>query len=110
MKKSIIFLINGLGIEKPKSYSISIDQSMPNLARAKETSYFTTAFINSLEPTGAYLQFFLGDTHNYELNFLKENIINESLPNNPTYQKFVNSISKPNTKLHVFVEPTNEKI
>ena len=31
MKKSIMFLINGLGIEKPNSYSISIDQTMPNL-------------------------------------------------------------------------------
>ena len=36
MKKSVIFLINGLGIEKPGSYSISIDQSMPNLCKLKD--------------------------------------------------------------------------
>jgi len=41
MKKSVIFLINGLGIEKAGSYSISIDQCMPNLAKVKETSFFT---------------------------------------------------------------------
>ena len=36
MKKSIIFLINGLGIEKPGSYSIAIDQCMPKLSRTKD--------------------------------------------------------------------------
>ena len=66
-KKSIIFLINGLGIEKPGSYSISLDQDMPNLARTKETSYFTTAITNSLEYRSAYQQFFVGDTYRTRL-------------------------------------------
>ena len=70
MKKSIIFLINGLGIEKPGSYSISIDQCMPNLSKLKETSFFTTAVTDSLEYKSAYQQFFLGDTYNDEINFL----------------------------------------
>ena len=39
MKKSILFLINGLGIERPGSYSISIDQCMPNLAKIKSYIY-----------------------------------------------------------------------
>ena len=51
MKKSVLFLINGLGIEKPGSYSIAIDQIMPQLCRIKETSYFlsllpTSFFVN----------------------------------------------------------------
>lgn len=110
MKKSVIFLINGLGIEKPGSYSISIDQCMPNLARTKETSFFTTAVINSLEYRSAYQQFFLGDTYKLELKYIKEKIINENLANNPTYQMFVNSMKTPNAKLHVFIEPNNDKI
>ena len=110
MKKSIIFLINGLGIEKPGSYSISIDQTMPHLARTKETSYFTTAITSSLEPNTAYLRFFMGDTGNYELNFIKENVLNDKLNSNPTYNKFISSISRPKSKIHVFVEPRNDKI
>ena len=43
MNKCILFLINGLGIEKRGSYSISIDQCMPRLSRIKENSFFTTA-------------------------------------------------------------------
>ena len=109
-KKSIIFLINGLGIEKPGSYSISIDQTMPKLARTKETSFFTTAITSSLEPTGAYLRFFMGNTHSYELEYINNNILNENLNSNPTYNKFISSITRPQSKIHVFVEPTNDRI
>ena len=110
MKKSVIFLINGLGIEKKGSYSISIDQAMPNLSRTKETSYFTSAITSSLEPIGAYQQFFMGDTHSYELNYIKENVLNEKLSENPTYKSFANSVSREKSKLHIFVEPTNERV
>ena len=109
-KKSIIFLINGLGIEKPGSYSISLDQDMPNLARTKETSYFTTAITNSLEYRSAYQQFFVGDTYKTELNYIQTNIINENIKTNPVYQSFSQSVSTPGSKLHVFLEPTTDKI
>lgn len=109
-KKSIIFLINGLGIEKPGSYSISLDQDMPNLARTKETSYFTTAITNSLEYRSAYQQFFVGDTYKTELDYIQTNIINENIKTNPVYQSFSQSVSTPGSKLHVFLEPTTDKI
>lgn len=110
MKKSIIFLINGLGIERPGSYSISIDQSMPNLSRVKETSYFTTAITSSLEYRSAYQRFFLGDTYNTEIEYIKNNIINENIKDNPLTPTFVNNINIDNTKLHIFVEPTTKKV
>ena len=86
MKKSIVFLINGLGIEKPGSYSIALDQSMPNLGKLKETSFFTTAFTNSLEYKSAYQQFFLGDTYEDEIEFIKNNVLTDEVVNNQTYQ------------------------
>ena len=70
MKKSVIFLINGLGIEKPGSYSISLEESMPNLVRTKETSFFTTAIISALEKRTAYQQFFLGNTYKQDVNYI----------------------------------------
>ena len=109
MKKSVLFLINGLGIEKPGSYSISIDQIMPNLARTKETSFFQSAITNSLEYRSAYQQFFLGDTYKMEIDYLKNNVINEQIVNNQVYQGFLKSIEN-SKKIHVFVEPTNEKV
>ena len=108
--KSVIFLINGLGVEKAGSYSIALDQCMPNLARTRETSFFTTAVIDSLEYRSAYQSFFLGNTSKAELNYIKEHIINEDLKNNPTYQKFTQSLATPNSKLHIFLEPKSEKI
>ena len=108
-KKSVIFLINGLGIEKAGSYSISIDQCMPKLAHVKETSYFTTAVISSLEYRSAYQRFFLGDTYKAEINYIKEHIINQQLPGNPTYQSLQASVNNEN-KLHIFVEPTNNQV
>ena len=110
MKKSVIFLINGLGIEKAGSYSISIDQCMPNLSKTKETSYFTTAFISSLEYRSAYERFFLGDTYQKEVQYIDESIINENIGMNPAYQALATKIKEPTNKLHVFVEPTNDKI
>jgi hypothetical protein len=110
MKKSVIFLINGLGIEKPGSYSISIDQCMPNLARTKETSYYTSAFIKSLEYRSAYQNFYLGDTYKKELNYIREHVLNQNLNNNPTYQKFVNDACREEGKIHIFVEPTTDKV
>ncbi len=110
MKKSILFLINGLGIEKPGSYSISIDQCMPHLARIKETSFFTTAVIDSLEYRSAYEQFFLGDTYKLELDYINNNIVNEQIRNNITFQNIKSKIQNPEIKIHVFIEPTNSKI
>ena len=110
MKKSVLFLINGLGIEKPGSYSIAIDQCMPQLSRVKETSFFTTAVINSLEYRSAYESFFLGDTYKRELEYIKEKILGESLDSNPTYQALAKHVSESNCKIHIFLEPTTEKI
>lgn len=110
MKKSVIFLINGLGIEKPGSYSISIDQCMPELARTKETSYFTTAIIDSIEYRSAYERFFLGDTYRKEIDFINENVLTDNVISNETYKNLVSSLGTENSKLHVFLEPTNEKI
>lgn len=110
MKKSIIFLINGLGIEKAGSYSISIDQCMPNLSKLKETSYFTTAFTNSLEYKAAYQQFFLGDTYANEIEYLKNNVLSDEIVNNQTYQNMSNTIKNTTGKVHVFIDPTNEKV
>ena len=110
MKKSVIFLINGLGIEKPGSYSISIDQAMPQLSKVKETSYFTTAITSSLEYRSAYQRFFLGDTYRLELEYIQKNILNETLATNQTYLSFVEATKRPNSKIHFFVEPTNDKV
>ena len=110
MKKSVLFLINGLGIERQGSYSISIDQCMPNLAKTKETSYFTTAIINSVEYKTAYESFFLGDTYKKEVKYITENIINDGVINNPTFTNLKNSLSVGTNKLHVFIEPTTELI
>ena len=110
MKKSILFLINGLGVEKAGSYSISIDQCMPQLCKIKETSYFTTAIINSLEYRSAYEAFFLGDTYRRELDYIRDNILGETLTNNPTYNSLKSYLSNPTSRLHVFVEPSNDRV
>lgn len=110
MKKSVLFLINGLGIERQGSYSISIDQCMPNLARTKETSFFTTAVINSVEYRTAYESFFLGDTYRREVKYITDNIINEDVITNPTFTKLKNSLSSGTNKLHVFLEPNTDLI
>ena len=110
MKKSVLFLINGLGIEKAGSYSIAIDQCMPKLSKIKETSYFTTAVINSVEYRSAYEQFFLGDNYKKELKYIDETILGENIVQNPTYQSFQSKVNSSECKIHVFLEPNVDKI
>ena len=110
MKKTVLFLINGLGIEKQGSYSISIDQCMPNLSKTKETSFFTTAIINSLEYKSAYERFFLGDTSRSEIKYMNDYIINDNIINNSTFQELKNKLTNDKSKLHIFLEPDNDQI
>lgn len=110
IKKSVLFLINGLGIEKANSYSISIDQCMPKLSRIKETSYFTTSIINSLEPKGAYQEFFIGDSFQKEMKYLEDDVFSENLEQNQVFQAFLNTIQTQGKKIHIFLEPTNDRI
>ena len=110
MRKSVIFLLNGLGIERQGSYSISIDQCMPNLSRTKETSFFTTAIIDSVEYKTAYERFFLGETYKKEVKYINNSIVNDQVINNPTFSSLKASLSDEKSKLHVFIEPTNDLI
>lgn len=110
MKKSVMFLINGLGVEKAGSYNILLEDCMPNLFRIRETSYFTTAITASLEERSAYQRFFLGDTYKSEVEFLKNYIQSGALAKNPTFMGLKNNTSNPETKLHIFLEPTDERV
>ena len=110
MRKSVLFLLNGLGIERQGSYSISIDQCMPNLSRTKETSFFTTAVIDSVEYKTAYERFFLGETYKKEVKYINSSIVNDQVINNPTFASLKSSLTDEKSKLHVFIEPTNELI
>ena len=110
MKKSILFLINGLGIERPGSYSISINQCMPNLAKIKETSYYTSAVINSFEYRQAYEYFFIGDSYQKELEYIKSNFLETDLTTNQNFQIFKNQLTNAGKKIHIFVEPKGDKI
>ena len=110
MKKSILFLINGLGVEKAGSYSIAIDQCMPKLSKLKETSFFTTAIISSIEYRSAYENFFLGNTYKKEIKYINENVINDQVINNETFKNIKEKLNNETNKLHVFLEPTNDMI
>lgn len=110
MKKSILFLINGLGIERPRSYSISIDQCMPNLAKIKETSYYTSAIINSFEYRQAYEYFFIGDSYQKEIEYIKNSFLETDLTTNQNFQIFKNQLTNAGKKIHIFVEPKGDKI
>lgn len=110
MKKSILFLINGLGIERPGSYSISIDQCMPNLAKIKETSYYTSAIINSFEYRQAYEYFFIGDSYQKEIEYIKNSFLETDLTANQNFQIFKNQLTNAGKKIHIFVEPKGDKI
>lgn len=109
MKKSVIFLINGLGIERPGSYSIAIDECMPQLCKIKDSSYYTSAVIDSLEPKEAYQSFFLGDSFHSEVDYIKNYVMNNSLLNNNTFHLLKQSCMN-NHKFHIFIEATNDKI
>ena len=77
MKKNILMLINGFGIERSNSYSVYSGELMPNLEALRTSRMFTSIPNGYLDYKGAYRNFSMGidDALTYNLIICSPSVV-----------------------------------
>ena len=103
MKKSILLLINGFGIERAGSYNVYNAQLMPNLEKIRTEKIFFSIPNKYLDYKSAYRNFSIGINNPLTYNIIENNINSEQYKNNKVLKYIINEVNKNKTKLHLFV-------
>ena len=103
MKKNILLLINGFGIQKNDSYSVYSAELMPNLDSLISTRIFKSITNNFLDYKSAYRNFSMGIDDPLTYNLIENNIYKLEFPENPLLKYIVQEMNKNDkAKLHIF--------
>ncbi len=103
MKKNILMLINGFGVQRNDSYSIYSGELMPNLEGIRTTKIFKSINNGFLEYKGAYRNFSMGIDDPLTYNLIENNIFKVEYPENPLLKYIIQEMNKnEKIKLHVF--------
>ena len=109
MKKQVVVLINGFGIEQKRSYAIYDSFLMPNLDHLTQECFFSTLKNNAYNDNVGY-QYFSTGTDVVPSYLRLDNWLNEQIKVDPTmieYQKKFNTIGG---NIHLFCMVSNEKV
>ena len=106
MKKTILYLINGFGIEQKDSFNIYKSDLMPNLDELTKTSLFSSLETSDYNLQDAYRTFSVESKEAVTYTFLDKYTL--LLKENPNFVTFTSSI-KDNSKVHLFCFLENYK-
>lgn len=110
MKKSILLLINGFGVEQADSYSVYSADIMPNMDRLTREKIFKTIPNNYLDYKSAYRNFSMGVNDSLTYNLIENNIFKSEYIENPLFKYIINDLKKEEkNKLHIFCYWDSEK-
>lgn len=110
MNKTVLFLINGLGIEKADSCNVYNEQLMPNMDQLINEHLFTSIATDTRDYNSGYQIFSMGNTDPLGYSFL-ENLIEENkFGESPNFNTFKNSLHSLDGTIHVFCLLDNERV
>lgn len=110
MNKTVLFLINGLGIEKADSCNVYNEQLMPNMDQLMNEHLFTSIATDTRDYNSGYQIFSMGNTDPLGYSFL-ENLIEENkFGESPNFNTFKNSLHSLDGTIHVFCLLDNERV
>ena len=109
MKKNILLLINGFGIEKAGSYNVYSAELMPNLERIRTSKIFFSIPNKYLDYKSAYRNFSIGINNPLTYNLIENNINSNEYKNNQLLKYITNELNKNKSKLHLFVYWDSDK-
>ncbi|MBQ8473100.1 MAG: hypothetical protein IJ501_06320 [Bacilli bacterium] len=103
-RKTVLFLINGFGVEKKESYSIYDSTLMPTFEELSKKYLFETNAIESKVTTlfDAYRNASLDVSELYNYSILDKDIENKTYFNNPTLIKLKQDFELKKGNLHIF--------
>ena len=94
MKKNILLLINGFGIERTDSYSVYSAQLMPNMDRLTREKIFVSTPNNFLDYKSAYRKFSMGIDYPLTYNLIENNLFNAAIGENQVFKYNLFNICK----------------
>ncbi len=101
-KKTVLFLINGFGVEKKESFSIYDESLMPTLDMLTKNHMFSTIDSKVNNYFDAYRNISLDVNELYNYTILDRDIANKTLVNNQELQKLKNDLDTKKSSLHIF--------
>ena len=109
--RTVLFLINGFGIESKDSYSIYSPEIMPNFDRLSKKYMFSKLTSNVFTTVDGFRNMSLELNHLYNYGIYDRNAINNKIAINPTVTVINKTILERKSKLHLlcFVD-TSTKI
>lgn len=106
-EKSILFLINGLGVASKESFNINYQDIMPNMTMLMNNYLYTTLQNINYNYKNGFRNFSLGNDLLPTYNLLENDT---NLASNQTIINMSNDTIKNNTKLHLFCFLDNEEV
>lgn len=110
MNKAVLFLINGLGIEKKDSCNIYSSDIMPNFDNLTKSPFFTTVSAPANNIIDAYKYFSIGTMEPLEQPFFKNVLDNEELTKNEKFNQLQKEVFNCNGKIHLFCFLNDDKV
>ena len=101
MKKNILLLINGFGIEKAGSYNVYTPSLMPDMDRLTREGIFASIPNNYFDYKSAYRGFSMGVKDSLTYNLIDNNISSNEYQSNQLLRYITNEVNKYKSRLHV---------
>lgn len=101
MKKNILLLINGFGVEQRDSYNIYKKELMPNLDRLTVEGLFSTLSSNYLDYKDGYRNFSIGIKIPLSYSIISNNLSSENYKNNQVFKYMIQQVINKKSKLHI---------
>ncbi len=110
MKKTVLFLINGFGIEKKDSYSIYDENLLPTLDKMMKNNLYTSVESKASDYQSGYQLFSTGSISTSNYAYLNDLIENNKLFDFPNLKKFSDENIGKESKIHIFLNFNNNEI
>ena len=101
MKKNILLLINGFGIEQKDSIEIYSDKVMPNMDKLTKIGMFGSISSKELDYADGYRYFSIGVNEPLTYSIINNSLANDSYMNNEIFKYIINDKKINKGKIHI---------
>ena len=109
MKKNILLLINGFGVEQPDSVNVYSEALMPNMDRLTKEKLFVSLASKDLDYKDGYRKFSIGINEALTYSIIENNFSNNVYKNNQLLKYIETKTNENENRLHVFCYWENDR-
>lgn len=109
MKKNILLLINGFGIEQADSVNVYNEKLMPNMDRLTKEKLFASLASKDLDYKDGYRKFSIGINESLTYSIVENSLSNDSYKNNQLLKYIESKTNMGENRLHIFCYWENDR-